>query len=312
MADKRQWMMMRVVFRAQDPDAAQDLLSAVFTAHGVSGTVLDAPGETGPVLPGQDAPDKSSGAWAVTGYVPDGEEGRLARSKIEKDIRLLSGSMGFSFEIEASTVEEKEWATAWKAFFHPVRITKRLVVKPTWEPYSPGPGETVIQIDPEMAFGTGAHPTTTLCMQMMETSVRPGDLVLDVGTGSGILMVWAAALGAGAVFGCDNDPLALAVAEKNLRLNGVSRDRAFLFQGELAQAVGGRRVHLVVANVHAQANILLAGALGSVLAPGGCVIASGMLRDQCKQVQEAFAANGLSVRDANELGEWSVVRAGLS
>jgi ribosomal protein L11 methyltransferase len=120
-------------------------------------------------------------------------------------------------------IDEQDWAEAWKAYFWPEKITDLIVVKPSWREYPAEPQEIVLEIDPGMAFGTGTHPTTSLCIRMIQTHLKPGDAFLDVGTGSGILMIAAAKLGAGTVCGVDNDEVAVTVAEKNLLANHIDR-----------------------------------------------------------------------------------------
>src|SRR2546422_789169 len=111
-----------------------------------------------------------------------------------------------------TTGRRGDWASAWKAYFKPLRVGRRFVVKPSWEAYAPRPDDRVLELDPGMAFGTGAHPTTQLCLEALEETVQPGERVLDFGTGSGILAIAAARLGAGTVFGLDIDPVAAAAA----------------------------------------------------------------------------------------------------
>ena len=312
MTDSGQWIAMRVVFWGSSPEAAQDLIARAFARYGVSGAVLDVPGETGLFMPGSETPQGNPDQWAVTGYLTQGPEAVATQSLITQEIARLARELEFSFEVQTADVLQEQWSEAWKAYFHPIRVTKKLVVKPTWEPYAAQPGETVIEIDPEMAFGTGSHPTTMLCMRLMEKIVHPQDRVLDVGTGSGILMIWAAALGAGQVAGCDIDPVAIDAAKKNLRHNRVPENQAALFLGGLADAVATGKFNVVVANIHAQANVLAASALAGVLAPGGWVIASGMLASLCRQVQDAFTAQGLSIVDQWEEQEWAALSARLA
>ena len=171
---------------------------------------------------------------AVIGYFPGDRSAAAKRRQLETAVRNLDATAGVRCRITYGEMDEEDWAESWKAFFWPEKISPRLVVKPTWRPYQARADEIVLEIDPGMAFGTGTHPTTRLCLLAMEAHLRKGHRVLDIGTGSGILLVAAAKLGAGRLCGIDTDPVAVDIARENLQRNGVGPDRYALYHGSLA------------------------------------------------------------------------------
>lgn len=244
---------------------------------------------------------------SVKGYFADNEflTGRLAQLK--NGLRqLLDIFPGASFRLGLHDVREEDWANAWKVYFKPLKVGRGIVVKPTWEEYSGGPDETVIEIDPGMAFGTGTHATTTLCLRAVEENVKPGDLVYDIGTGSGILAI-AAALFGGQVKAVDLDPVAVRVARENVALNGLT-DKVEVQHGNLADLLT-EPADLVIANIIADVIIQLADDLGRILRPGGVCLASGIISERSKEVAEALTAKGLQIEQIDEENGWVLLRA---
>lgn len=208
-----------------------------------------------------------------------------------------------------STVDEEDWAHAWKRFWKPQRIGRHIVVKPTWETFVPEPDDIVIELDPGMAFGTGTHATTRMCLEWLEQLVEAGQRVLDVGTGSGILVVTALRLGAGEALGIDNDPVAVRTARENIVLNGVA-DRARIAEGDLIDAVmEHERFELVIANIVADAIIALAPQVIPYLSEGGAFVASGIIIERVSEVRVALDAAGLVEQEWRPDGEWASVCA---
>jgi ribosomal protein L11 methyltransferase len=217
-------------------------------------------------------------------------------------------------ELTTRVVHEADWADAWKAHFPVLRVGRRLVVKPTWRRHRAAPDDVVLALDPGMAFGTGLHPTTRLCLAAIERLAEDGRIarrrVLDVGCGSGILAIAAARLGANQVVGLDTDPIAVEASTANARRNRVSRRlRARL--GTLPSGAGPFDV--VLANLIASLLVRLAPALHDELTPGGTLLASGIFVDREAEVRAAFEGVGLSIRTTTCQGDWvalEAVRAG--
>lgn len=202
-------------------------------------------------------------------------------------------------------MDEEDWANAWKRYFTATRVGRRLVIKPTWEPYSLRPRDVVIELDPGMAFGTGDHPTTRACLRALERLVRPGDRVLDLGTGSGILAIAAAKLGAGAVLALDLDAMAVEAARANCVSNGVSAV-VTVVQGSLEalRAGGSPPVDLALANLTSQLHLELAAALLEAVRPGGHVVAAGVGAPALRQVASAYRRAGALHGSIRRDGEW--------
>lgn len=296
------WIAAKVTFESREPALAAELVADLFDTLGISGVVVDDPLLEPIEGWGADAVPRPTRP-AVTGYLPGDHRCQRLRNELEKGMAALATRHPLQYAIDYQQLDEQTWAESWKAFFHPQPITAHLVVKPTWCDYTPRPGEQVIEIDPGMAFGTGTHPTTALCVQLLENQCRPGQTVLDVGTGSGILLIAAAKSGAHRLVGVDNDPMALTVARKNLLQNGLSTDRFILTCGHLIAPVAGP-CDLVVANILADVIIELLDTLHTVIAPGGRFICSGILRDQTGFVTRKMTDCDITVDEILELEEW--------
>jgi ribosomal protein L11 methyltransferase len=210
-------------------------------------------------------------------------------------------------QIDWREVQEEDWATSWKNYFHPIAVGQRVVIKPSWEEYAQAPDEIVIELDPGMAFGTGTHHTTAMCIRCLEQVIQAGDIVFDVGTGSGILAVAAAKLGAAHVQAVDLDGVAVRVARENIILNQVET-KITLAQGDLLTGVDGR-ANVIVANIIADVIIRLLPDVPARLADGGVFIGSGIIAERLGDVTEAIMANGLVVDKIIEEGGWAAVVA---
>jgi len=250
--------------------------------------------------------------WRVKGFVPaDDQE---TQRKIEIALLLLSRDGSLS-EPLTRTLLHKDWAEAWKEHFPVLRIGQHLVVAPTWREHPPAAGEVVIRLDPGRAFGTGLHAPTRLCMVALERLVQPGDRVLDVGTGSGILSIAAALLGAGAVTAVDVDPICVQVTVENAKLNGVG-ERVAATLGSLDTG-GAPRVplvqetgfDLVLANILAEVIIDMAADFPRVLRAGGHLVVSGILAEKADAVAAALEAAGLQVQERLEETGWAALIA---
>lgn len=262
-----------------------------------------------------DATDLEPGdpAWVtVKAYLPDAGDLEERRQRLDAALdRLRRPAVGAIQPPTVRWVEEADWATAWKQYFKPLRIGRRLLIVPSWEQADLQPGDVAITLDPGMAFGTGQHATTALCLRWLEALVQPGARVLDVGTGSGILAIAAARLGAGAVLACDLDPVAAAVAAENVARNGVAGQVAVacatVDQPPVRAWVRAGRPDLVVANLTAAAVQQVAPAVAAALAPGGLFLASGIIAGRRGEVVAALAPLGLPAQEVEEEDGWVAV-----
>lgn len=213
-------------------------------------------------------------------------------------------------EVTLKEIRESDWANEWKKYYHPVRIGRHLVIKPSWEFFEPEALDLVIELDPGGAFGSGTHETTTMCAEFLEETVEAGMTVYDIGCGSGILAIAAAKLGAAEVVAADIDPAAVEVAQENVDINQVA-ETVRVVQGDLMQVVDGP-AELVVTNIIAEVIAALAAGMKHYLKPGGLWISSGIIDKKLPQVMEAMTRHGYEIIEVRERGEWRalLVRAG--
>lgn len=306
---RMRWMEISVVLEGADPLAAQELVADLFYQRQVKGVVLEEPGTTGTLRELPDGTWPLSQGYSVTGYLHEDDALAGLLEQFDQDVARLARQENVRYRILTSFRCEEQWAEAWKEHFHPVNVTPRLVVAPTWEPYQAGEEEIVIRIDPGMAFGTGAHPTTRLCMALMEKYLRPGSSVLDVGTGSGILMITAFRLGAAWLRGVDNDPMAVEIAGRNLLANAVPETAFALLISDLGDALRGHRFDMVIANLTTEPVCALAARLPGLLAPGGAFIASGIVEAKLPHVRNHLDAVGFEVKETRTEEGWTALAA---
>jgi ribosomal protein L11 methyltransferase len=299
------WNEIKITFQGRNPGMVVELISDLFYDLGVKGVVVDDP----QLKPEQEwAPDALPlpEQPAVTGYLPQSGESATQCRQLEQALAELAESQQLDYSIAYRMVDEKDWAESWKNFFRPQEITRRIVVKPTWRDYTPRPDQLVIEIDPGMAFGTGTHPTTALCMAMLETYITPGVSVLDVGTGSGILLIEAAKLGAAHLAGIDLDPDAIHIARQNLVRNAVPKHQYTLQNGHLLSMVDAT-YDIVVANILAEIILELLDQVGRALKPGGIFICSGIIEAFQSGVLKKMAACGFSILDLQKQDDWVAI-----
>lgn len=243
--------------------------------------------------------------YNVRAYLPQDAQLEQAQSKI----RVYLERFGYEAPV-FRPVEEQDWAEAWKAHYHPLRIGERIVVRPLWETVELQPGDVEIALDPGMAFGTGTHPTTQLCLQALSDWLDPNTDVLDLGCGSAILSIAAAKLGAESVYAIDNDPVAVEAAADNLQQNGVAA-QVELATGSLEEVQAlSRQFDFALVNILARIIIPMAQAgLSEVIKPGGTAIFAGLIRSQQAEVEETLQSNGLEVIDRRTMDEWVLLKA---
>ncbi len=243
----------------------------------------------------------------VKGYLPPGADSARVRRSMRLALRFAPLQSPPRWR-RARRLREERWRDSWKRYFKPRRIGERLLVKPSWAKYEVKAADAVIEIDPGMAFGTGQHPTTVMCLQALERRLRPGEAVLDLGTGSGILAIAAARLGAGRVLALDIDPQGVKAARQNAAANGV-RGVVEVREGTLPESVRGRRFDLILANISSLTIERLAASLAEALTDAGTLIVSGFLEDAVETLSRGLAAAGLKLERVEAEGVWRAITA---
>jgi ribosomal protein L11 methyltransferase len=301
------WLELAVEADPEAVEAVSEILGRVATG----GTTVE---------PAFDLVDEGLGARVdqgrpavVRGYVPAGDPS-AAEAAVAATSAALGHLQAFGLrpigELRTRVVHEADWAEAWKAYFPVLRVGRRLVIRPTWRRHRMAPDDVVIALDPGMAFGTGLHPTTRLCLAALEPLAEDGRLgasrVLDVGCGSGILAIAALKLGAASALGVDIDPIAVESTASNARRNRVAR-RLRVRPGSLPTTDGPFDV--VLANLVAGVLVPLSEPLRDELRPGGTLLASGIFSDREAEVRTAFEAAGLVVSGRSADGDWVALEA---
>lgn len=282
-----EWLEASVVVDAETAEAVAEVLSRYAYEHGV---VI----ESGPEV-------DASGPVTVRAYLSIDAEVQANRQRVREALWHL-GQIVHIPEPEFRAIVEVDWSEAWKKHMPVLHIGERIVIRPSWLDYAPEPEDVVIQLDPGMAFGTGLHPTTQLCLHALERYLIPEADVLDVGTGTGILSIAAAKLGAKHILAVDNDPVAIRAARENVAENRVSQIIT-LREGDLGAASG--EYDLVLINILARVILgMLDKGLVTRVRAGGLVIAAGLLDEQEADVLSAFSRDGLVLEDRQQIKDW--------
>src|SRR3989440_10360284 len=295
------WLELTVQAHPEAVESVSELLSR-YTPGGVA---IEEPFEL--VDEGQEYRVLAGEPVKVHAYLPiDGKE-EEARQRVAEGLWHLS-SLGPQFvgDLQTRVVNEEDWANAWKDYYHVTHIGRRLVIRPSWRDYTPKDDEVVLELDPGMAFGTGLHPTTRMCLEQVERHVQPGMRVLDVGTGSGILALAAAKLGAASVYCIDNSSVAVESAAANAAVNNLS-ERITVVQGVLDEAEAARmagQYDLGLVDIIAHVIGGMAAQLAQVLAPGGLLIASGIIEARRGDAQPPLLAAGLELVEQVMIDDW--------
>lgn len=288
-------------------------VTAVLLMEGITDTVVEDPADLERLLNKEvdyewdyiapEVLERKDSAPKVTFYLEDTPEERQRAQK-------AAGAVAAAFPeavIRVNLDDDSEWKDKWKEFFKPARVAERIVVKPTWETYDAKPDDLVIAIDPGMAFGTGTHETTSLCLKLMEKYVKPGDKVLDVGCGSGILSIGASLLEAGETLAIDIDPEAVKVSNENIVLNNC-HERVIVRQGNLVEGIDFK-ADVVAANLMADLVMLLSEHVAKHLNDGGVYISSGILVEKQELVAETIKKCGFDILEIKEDGMWCAIAA---
>ena len=249
-------------------------------------------------------------AAVVKGYFSEDDNVEEIVTYIEQkvnEIKELGINVGEG-KVESEVKHEKDWADTWKQYYKPVLVGERIVVKPIWEEYEPKNDELVVELDPGMAFGTGTHETTRMCIQALERYVSEDATVFDVGCGSGILAIAAAKLGAKLSVGVDLDPVAVESSKENVKYNNLNNIE--ILEGNLVEVIDGK-ADVVVANILAEIICILTDDVKRVLKDNGIFITSGIIHDRVDMVCEKLEATGFEVIEKNRDGEWNCIVAKL-
>ncbi len=292
---------------------ATEFIAEIFHDLGASGVVIEDPELVNSYIrSGQwdytDIPEaENTEVVTVKAYLPVDDELDEKLRSFEREVNALSSHNVDKGPgaISCSEIQDEDWAENWKQYFHTEKVGDIIVIKPTWEDYEASPDDVVIELDPGEAFGTGTHPTTAMCIRELETLVKGGMTVFDVGTGSGILSIAAARLGAAKITAVDYDRTALKVAKENIEQNHVA-DVITLGQSDILKQVEGK-ADLVIANIIADIIIRLFDELEAHLNPGGSLLASGIIADRIGDVTEAALAHGFTIDKVVETGGWAAM-----
>jgi ribosomal protein L11 methyltransferase len=299
------WIEVKIVFDADDNLFAGELIANLLFESGMQGVVEEDP----KLEPAEDWAEDSIDRprqHAVVGYFPKNRQANNHRRVLDDRLAALKENFALRYQLSYKELDEEDWAEAWKAFFKPRKIGRKIVVKPTWCSYSADSGDIVLELDPGMAFGTGTHPTTALCINLIEDYLQNGDSFLDVGTGSGILMIAAARLGAGFVCGLDKDPLAIKVAAANLALNGVDSRKFSLKTGNLLSGIE-KKYDFIVANIFTHVILELLDNLHQALVKGGIFVCSGIFEKNSTLVNARMKKMGFEILEIREQEEWAAI-----
>lgn len=305
------WIEVKVVTKPE----ALEMVQGIFYGLDVKGVAIEDPRD---ILEREQGPltwdfadinilEHGGNAAVVKGYfsVEDDMEEIIEYIKVKLiEIKDMGVDIGEG-TVEYIKINEEDWANNWKKYYKPTKIGKNIIVKPIWEEYKAN-GEMIIELDPGMAFGTGTHETTRMCVEALEENVKGDTTVFDIGTGSGILAIAAAKLGAKKVIGVDLDPVAVDSAKENVSFNDLNNIE--ILYGNLMDVVTGK-ADLVVANIIAEIIVVLAEDVKNFLVPGGLFITSGIIRERRELVETKLQEKGFKIKEVKEQGEWLCIIA---
>jgi len=295
------WLELTVRTHPEAVESVSELLSR-YTSGGVA---IEEPIEL--IDEGQEYRVLTGQPVNIHAYLPiDGTEEEIRQQVAEGLWHLSRLGPQFVGDLQTRVVDEEDWANAWKDFYHVTHIGQRLVIRPSWRTYTYKQDEVVLELDPGMAFGTGLHPTTRMCLEQIEQRTRPGMRVLDVGTGSGILALATLKLGAASAYCIDNSSVAVESATVNAAVNDLS-ERMSVNLGVLDEEVADRHANqydLVLANIIARVIGSIAPQLAQVLAPGGILITSGIIEERRHEAEQPLLATGLQLIDQVMIDDW--------
>ncbi|MBP6466758.1 MAG: 50S ribosomal protein L11 methyltransferase [Fusobacteriaceae bacterium] len=295
----------KVIFDAENIEKCKNEIINAFYEFGVSGVKIDEPMDRNSLDYYKNEKDFVVNELAVTAYFPKNAYSVRREIIIKERFEELFGDRDdLVYNISFYDLADEDYVDNWKKYVFTTKISDRFVVKPTWRDYEKNSDELVIELDPGRAFGTGTHPTTYLCIRLMEKYIENSHTVIDVGTGSGILMVAANKLGAKEIWGVDIDPDACEVAKENLILNGITDENTKVLVGNLLNVVENKTFDVVVANILADVILMLLKDISKVIKKDGILILSGIIEDKKNLVINACEKEGLELVEVQEDKEW--------
>lgn len=309
---KGTWREVRIITKSE----ALEPVSGIFYGLDCKGVAIEDPND---ILEREQGPltwdfadinilEYKGNAAVVKGYFAQEEDMARVIAYIEEKLKELK-DLGIDIgegKIEDKEIYEQDWANNWKKYYKPTKISDKVVVKPTWEEYKKADDELIIELDPGMAFGTGTHETTRMCIKALEEKVENESTVFDIGTGSGILAIGAKLLGSKEVKAVDLDPVAVDAARKNVEINNIKGIE--VLEGNLMDVIHGK-ADIVVANIIADIILFLCEDVKSFLKPGGVFISSGIILDRRAEVEEKLKTVGYKILEVKNEGEWVCIVA---
>ena len=296
----------KVIYESDDIERATKEISDIFYGFGVTGLKIEEPMKSkNPLDFYKNEKEFLMVDHAISAYFPLNPYAEKRKVAILSTFEeRFADRDDIIYTVDFYEYDEEDYQNSWKKYLFPEKVSEKFVVKPTWREYTPEADELIIELDPGRAFGTGSHPTTSLCLKLMEENISTGDSVIDVGTGSGILMIAADRLGASEIYGTDIDELAVESAKENLELNGISEEKAKVYKGDLISVVEDKKFDVVVANILADVLLILLHDISKVVKPNGKIIFSGIIEDKCELLRKEVEALGFTVEEIKADKEW--------
>lgn len=296
----------KVIYESDDIERATKEISDIFYGFGVTGLKIEEPMKSkNPLDFYKNEKEFLMVDHAISAYFPLNPYAEKRKMAILSTFEeKFADRDDIIYTVDFYEYDEEDYQNSWKKYLFPEKVSEKFVVKPTWREYTSEADELIIELDPGRAFGTGSHPTTSLCLKLMEENISEGDSVIDVGTGSGILMIAADRLGASEIYGTDIDELAVESAKENLELNKISEEKAKVYKGDLISVVENKKFDVVVANILADVLLILLHDISKVVKPNGKIIFSGIIEDKCELLKREVESLGFTVEEIKADKEW--------
>lgn len=299
----------KVIYESDDIERATKEISDIFYGFGVTGLKIEEPMKSkNPLDFYKNEKEFLMVDHAISAYFPLNPYAEKRKMAILSTFEeKFADRDDIIYTVDFYEYDEEDYQNSWKKYLFPEKVSEKFVVKPTWREYTPEADELIIELDPGRAFGTGSHPTTSLCLKLMEENISEGDSVIDVGVGSGILMIAADRLGASEIYGTDIDELAVESAKENLELNKISEEKAKVYKGDLISVVENKKFDVVVANILADVLLILLHDISKVVKPNGKIIFSGIIEDKCELLKREVESLGFTVEEIKADKEWRAI-----